>query len=103
MKALPGTDWYRDTILQILYEKGGSLSRQLVLGYMTEILEQVYGTEWPRVEDSTRATDNTPRWQHRADAVRQRMAHKEHLLTTDSPRGTWALTPEGIAEAKLVS
>ena len=46
MKALPGTDWYRDTILQILPEKGGSLSRQLVLGYMTEILEQVYGTEW---------------------------------------------------------
>ena len=103
MKALPNAEWYRETILQLLYAaEDGSLSRRRVLQHLWEIFEQKYGTEWLEVEATTRNTNNTPRWEHRADSAKAGMVGK-HLLKSDSPRGIWELAPEGRAKAKLVS
>ena len=88
-------EFFRDPILAVLLELGGSAS-------MNQVLDGVYR----KVKASLNKYDLQPlpsdpgskRWRNTAQWCRLALV-REGLLRSDSPRGTWELTEEGKKQA----
>jgi restriction system protein len=90
-------DAYREPILRILKEMGGS-------GRAADVLEKVGRVMKPRLksvdfEPLASGPDN-PRWRNAAQWARNSMV-KEGLLKSDSPRGIWEITERGEHELRV--
>jgi hypothetical protein len=91
-------DFFRDPILTVLLEMGGSAP-------MSEVLDRVY----EKVKASLNEYDLQPlpsdpqsiRWRSTAQWCRYTLV-REGLLRSDSPRGTWELSEEGRRQAMLL-
>lgn len=88
-------DFFREPILIVLLELGGSAP-------MSKVLDRVY----KKVKTSLNKYDLQPlpsepqskRWRNTAQWCRNTMV-RDGLLRSDSPRGTWELTEEGEKQA----
>lgn len=89
-------EFFREPILTVLLEMGGSAS-------ISDVLDAVY----KKVKSSLNKYDLQPitsdpqciRWRNTAQWCRNTMV-KEGLLRSDSPRGIWALSEEGKKAAQ---
>jgi hypothetical protein len=81
---------YHRPILEILAEKGKSAPKQVVID---ELGRRLNG----RLTEADRDTlsNGSVRWQSRAQFARLRLVDRGYL-NKNSPRGTWAITAEGI-------
>jgi hypothetical protein len=94
---LPETEYHRP-ILEILVELGKSAPKRAVIDELGRRLES-------RLMEADRDTlaSGIVRWESRAQFARLRLADRGYI-EKNSPRGTWAITPEGIQaleEAKV--
>jgi hypothetical protein len=89
-------DFFREPILMVLLEMGGSAP-------ISEVLDRVY----KKVKASLNKYDLQPlpsdpqsiRWRNTAQWCRNTLV-REGLLRSDSPRGTWELSEEGRRQAE---
>jgi restriction system protein len=87
---------YRQPILQVLIEMGGSAR-------MSEVLmrvEQLMRGSLKQVDYEPLPSDETQRWSKSAQWARNRLA-REGLLKSDSPRGIWEISDKGRKALKL--
>ncbi|HLA80653.1 MAG TPA: winged helix-turn-helix domain-containing protein [Thermoleophilia bacterium] len=89
-KLLPREE-YRYPILEALYERGGSAPASQVIATVDKRLNDRL-TELDRAA----AVSGQVRWANRAQWQRVALV-REGLIKSDSPRGSWELTPAGIA------
>ena len=84
---------FRDPLLRVLYESGGS-------GRMSGVVDRV-GDSMRQLNDVDRQKLATGeiRWRNAVQWERNQMV-KEGLLKKDSPRGVWELTAKGIKAAE---
>ena len=87
---------YRVPILRVLADMGGS-------GKVADVLDRVGKAMKPLLKavdykPLASAPDN-PRWRNAAQWARNSMV-KEGLLKADSPRGVWAISPQGGEELR---
>jgi hypothetical protein len=87
---------YREPILRVLREMGGS-------GKAAEVLEKIGQIMKPRLQrvdfEPLASNPDNPRWRNAAQWARNTMV-KEGLLKADSPRGIWELTDLGMQQAR---
>jgi hypothetical protein len=86
---LPEAEYHRP-ILEILVEMGNSGPKQVVIDELGRRLDGGL-TE----ADRETLSNGAVRWQSRAQFARLRLVDRGYL-DKNSPRGTWAITPEGI-------
>jgi hypothetical protein len=86
---------FREPLLRVLYEAGGSLKRVEAIEAVGELMKDLL-----HEVDRQSTKSGHVRWQHYVEFERHSLVHTEGLLKEDSPNGVWELTAKGIKEAK---
>ena len=84
---------YRQPLLESLYEMGGRAESREVLARIEQKMERVLTT----ADYGTTTGRGHTVWHNRASWMRKRLVD-EGMLSKESPRGVWELTPLGVSE-----